>query len=350
MYFYITNSLGTYAFNSITPGMFFDKKKPYLAKKKYQSWVKVGIAKNIEERFENYKTINPEIACSHQIKCNKIIALNLEDAFKRYLSEKRIFGSECYHLTPKEALYFATRCLTHIGIANVHHVWARGNKKYESVLYYLDSIYFGERIPLFELVSTSYASNLKYNKIKYWNRELAMKYYNATSYYAYNYELEIDFKYNKKNIFFDLMDDFDKWIVEIIDNDAKESRYIPHNPWKSYLYRDRIHYLICRSMNDLIFKFYEKNKNKNIKKYFYNDMKFTNDMILKTKDLERYECLEWLKTRKIIAFDYLYHKNGPAGKNPKDDPYQLSQNTYYFRKNPCADFTKNQIRKLIRPF
>ena len=106
MYFYITNSLGTYGFNTISPSMFFDKKKPYLAKKKYQSWVKVGIAKNISERFENYKTINPEIACSHQIKCRKEIALNLEDAFKRYLDEKRIYGSECYNLTPKEAQKF----------------------------------------------------------------------------------------------------------------------------------------------------------------------------------------------------------------------------------------------------
>ena len=41
MYFYITNSLGTYGFNTISPSMFFDKKKPYLAKKKYQYWVKV---------------------------------------------------------------------------------------------------------------------------------------------------------------------------------------------------------------------------------------------------------------------------------------------------------------------
>ena len=350
MYFYITNSLGTYGFNTISPSMFFDKKKPYLAKKKYQSWVKVGIAKNISERFENYKTINPEIACSHKIKCRKEIALNLEDAFKRYLDEKRIYGSECYNLTPKEALYFATRCLTHIGIANVHHVWASGNKKHDSVLYYLDSIYFGERIPLFELVSTSSASNLKYIKIKYWNRELAMKYYRATGYYVYNNELEIDFKYNKKNIFFDLMDDFDKWIVKIIDNDAKSSLYIPHNPWKSYLYRDSTHFIICRSINDLIFNFYEKNKKKNIKKYFYEDMKFLNDMISKTKDADRDVCLSNLKDRKIIAFDYLYNKRGPAGKNYKDDPYQLMQEKYYYRKHKTDDFSKSNNRKLIRPF
>ena len=106
MYFYITHSLGAYSFNSTSPLRFFNKEKPYLAKRKYESWVKVGIAKNIEERFENYKTINPQIACSHQIKCNKIIALNLEDAFKRYLNAKRIYGSECYHLTPKEQTAF----------------------------------------------------------------------------------------------------------------------------------------------------------------------------------------------------------------------------------------------------
>lgn len=349
MYFYVTHSLGAYSFNHTTPLRFFKKEKPYLAKKKYESWVKVGIAKNIVERFENYKTINPQIACSHEIRCNKIIALNLEDAFKRYLSAKRIYGSECYHLTPKEALYFATRCLTHIGMANVHHVWAGGDKKYDSVLYYLDSIYFGERIPLFELISTSYKSNLKYNKIKYWDRELVMKYYHATNYYAYNNELEIDFKFNKKNIFFDLMDDFDKWIVEIINNDAKSSLYISHNPWKSYLYRDRIHLLICRSINELIFKFYEKNKNKNIKKYFYEDMKFLNDMILKTEEIDRYDCLNKLNTRKIIAFDYLYSKRGPPGKNLKKDPYQLTQNRYSYRRHMTDDFSKKNNNKLIRP-
>lgn len=350
MYFYITNSLGAYSFNHTTPQRFFDKEKPYLAKKKYQSWVKVGIAKDVGERFDNYKTINPEIACAHEIKCSKQSALNLEDAFKRYLSSKRIYGTECYHLTPNEALYFTTRCITHMGYANIHYVWARGKKDYDSVLYYLDSIYFGKKIPLFELELKSYDSNLKYKKIKNWDRKLTMKYYKATGYYIYNKELELDFEYNKKNIFFDLMEDFDKWIVEIIDNDAKSSLYIPHNPWKSYLYRDRIHYLISRSINDLIFKFYEKNKNRNIRKYFYDDMKFLNDMILRTKNHDRDDCLGWLKNRKIIAFDYLYHKNGPAGKNPKDDPYQLSQNTYYFRRNPDVYFTKNQKRKLIRPF
>jgi hypothetical protein len=349
MYFYITNSLGAYSFNTTSQQIFFDKEKPYLAKKKYETWVKVGIAKNISERFENYKTINPKIACVHQIKCTKIIALNLEDAFKRYLNEKRVYGSECYHLTPKEALYFATRCLTHIGMANVHHVWASGNKKYESVLYYLDSIYFGGRIPLFELVSKSYASNLKYNKIKYWNRELAMKYYRATDYHAYNSELEIDFKYNKKNIFFDLMDDFDKEIVEIIDNDARSSLYIPHNPWKSYVYKDRIHSIVSRSINNLIFKFYEKNKNKNIKRYFYKDMKFLNDMVSKTKDADRYECLDHLNNRKIIAFDYLYSKNGPPGKKLKNDPYQLMQERYFYKRHRTVLFSKANYRKLIRP-
>ena len=58
MYFYITNSLGAYSFNHTTPQRFFDKEKPYLAKKKYQSWVKVGIAKDVGERFDNYKTRN----------------------------------------------------------------------------------------------------------------------------------------------------------------------------------------------------------------------------------------------------------------------------------------------------
>ena len=82
MYIYITSSTGSY---QVKAKNISDKTK--LDKSfEYKEWVKVGIAKNTSSRFEKYHTINPKLVCVHSIELNKIIALNLEDAFKRYLS------------------------------------------------------------------------------------------------------------------------------------------------------------------------------------------------------------------------------------------------------------------------
>ena len=145
MYFYISSIIGYYKYRN---------------KKKF--WVKVGVAKDVEKRFKEYNTVHPALYPTFKIDLPKHICLNLEDAFKRYLNDKRIYESECYEISPSEALFFTTRCLSHMGLLIYDFIDSgtmTGNNN--SRLYFLNSIYFGKRIPLFELTNTLYKNKLQ---------------------------------------------------------------------------------------------------------------------------------------------------------------------------------------------
>ena len=123
MYFYISSSIGSYQGLAKRISDKANLKKSF----EYKKWVKVGIASDTSSRFEKYHTINPKLVCAHSIELNKTIALNIEDAFKRYLSDKRVHLSECYYVSPKQALFFTTRCLTHLGLSVIDYETFRNN-------------------------------------------------------------------------------------------------------------------------------------------------------------------------------------------------------------------------------
>ena len=350
MYFYITSSIGSYRGKSkrISDKTRLDKSF------EYNKWVKVGIANNISSRFEKYVTINPQLVCAHSIELNKIIALNLEDAFKRYLSDKRVHFSECYYVSPKQALFFATRCLTHLGLSLINYVTYSHNSFKTSRLYYLDSIYFGRKIPLFEISNNVYRkkkgeskinSFLSYEKIKDWNKEIEKKYYDEDAYYLYSPEYEYPINFNKNNILYNFMSHFDDYIIKLLDDLNSSEDFLAQNPFR---HLDPLKTAISSRIFVALSKYYYFfSKNKKVKKYFFNDIKFLDRQIRETEGSSRGYCLNALRRRKIIAFDYIYHTDGPAGKDSKKDPYQIKQSTYYFRKS--LDGSNNAKKKLLEP-
>ena len=350
MDFYITNSIGSYQSKA---KRISDKNK--LEKSfEYKKWVKVGIAKDISTRFEKYRTLHPKIGCAHSIELDKIIALNLEDAFKRYLSDKRVYFSECYYITPKQALFFATRCLTQLGLSVINYeTYTYGSFK-TSRLYYLDSIYFGKKIPLFEISNNVYRrkkgeskinSFLSYEKIKVWDKKFEKKYFDEDGYYPYSPEYEFPINFNNNNILYNFMSNFDDYIRNLLQELNSSDDFLSQNPFKDF---DRTKTDISSKIfNSLSKYYYYFSRNKKIKKYFFNDIKFLDRQIQRTDGASRAYCLNALRTRKIIAFDYIYSKEGPAGKNLIKDPYQIKQHRYSFRSR--FDASSIARKKLLQP-
>lgn len=350
MYFYITSSIGSYQGKSkrISDKTRLDKSFDY------KKWVKVGIANDTSSRFEKYHTINPKIVCAHSIELNKTIALNIEDAFKRYLSDKRVYFSECYYVTPKQALFFTTRCLTHLGLSVIDYETYESTHFKTSRLYYLNSIYFGKKIPLFELSNNVFRkkkgekkinSFLSYEKIKDWSVKFEKKYFDEDAYYFYSPESEYPLNFVKKNIFYSFMSDFDVYFKGLLENINSSEDFLVQSPYRQI---DSLNLTISGKIFDILSKYYYFfSKNKKIKKYFFSDIKFLNQQIQETEGSSRNYCLNALRRRKIIAFDYIYNDYGPAGKKIKNDPYQISQSTYYFRKKFDASTTAK--RKLLEP-
>ena len=350
MYFYISSSIGSYQGLAKRISDKTKLKKSF----EYKKWVKVGIANDTSSRFEKYHTINPKLVCAHSIELNKTIALNIEDAFKRYLSDKRVHLSECYYVSPKQALFFTTRCLTLLGLSVIDYETFRNNHFKTSRIYYLDSIYFGKKIPLFEISNNVFRkkkgekklnSFLSYEKIKEWNDAFEKKYYDEDSYYYYSPEYEYPINFSKKNILYRFMSDFDYYIKRLLENINSSKDFLVQNPFKQI---DSSILTLSTKIFDVLSKYYYFfSKNKKIKKYFFDDIKFLDTKIKETEGSSRNYCLNALRRRKIIAFDYILNENGPAGKKLKNDPYQINESTYYFRKNFYAPL--NVKKKLIEP-
>ena len=348
MYFYITSSIGSYQGLAKRISDKTSLNKSF----EYKKWVKVGIANDTSSRFEKYHTINPKLVCAHSIELNKTIALNLEDAFKRYLSDKRVHLSECYYVSPKQALFFTTRCLTHLGLSVIGYETYSNTHFKTSRVYYLDSIYFGKKIPLFEISNNVFRkkkgekklnSFLSYEKIKDWNKELEKKYFDKDGYYFYSPEYEYPTNFSKKNILYRFMSDFDDYIKRLLENINSSEDFLVQNPFKEI---DSSILTLSTKIFDVVSKYYYFfSKNKKIKKHFFNDIKFLDTKIKETEESSRNYCLNTLRKRKIIAFDYIYDEHGSAGKQIKNDPYQINQSTYYFRTRFNA--SNNNKKKLL---
>ena len=95
-FFYITESIG---------GTEWFRGEPHR-----QFHVKVGISDDVEKRFKEYNVIFPGISCVRQFWIQKSFAKNLEKMFKYYLALYRYYGTECYKISPKEAIHFLSKC------------------------------------------------------------------------------------------------------------------------------------------------------------------------------------------------------------------------------------------------
>ena len=141
------------------------------------------------------------------------------------------------------------------------------------------------------------------------------------------------------------MSDFDNYIKKLLDDINSSEDFLSQSPFRQLdpLKTD----IPSRIFNAVSKYYYFFSKNKKVKKYFFNDIKFLNRQIRETEGSSRGYCLNALRRRKIIAFDYIYHTDGSAGKNLKKDPYQINQSKYYFRK-PFKT-SSNSKKKLLEP-
>ncbi len=330
MYFYISSIIGYYKYRN---------------KKKF--WVKVGVAKDVEKRFKEYNTVHPTLYPTFKIDLPKHICLNLEDAFKRYLNDKRIYESECYEISPSEALFFTTRCLSHMGLLIYDFIDSgimTGNNN--SRLYFLNSIYFGKRIPLFELTNTLYKNKKKgqrvnsilyYKKVKILDKSFEKKYFNEFD----NSNIDPNI-FDKNNIFLHFMNEFDNYMIRITNHINTLDKF-----FSTFNELTNFKMSISENLFDVLSNYYYFfENNKKIKKHFLLDIKFLDNKIKLTKDINRYQALSDLRKRKIIAFDYLYDRRGPAGRKIKSDPYQLKRDTYYY--NTTLDASNIVRKKLIK--
>ena len=188
-------------------------------------------------------------------------------------------------------------------------------------------------------------SFLSYEKIKDWNEQLEKKYYDEDAHYFYSPEYEYPINFSKKNILYRFMSDFDDYIKRLLENINSSEDFLVQNPFKQI---DSLNLNISTKIFEVLSKYYYFfSKNKKIKKYFFNDIKFLDTKIQETEGSSRNYCLNALRRRKIIAFDYIYNDYGPPGKKIKNDPYQINETTYYFRKNFEASI--NAKKKLLEP-
>ena len=343
MQFYITNTIGSYSRKA-------RKLNQRRGKILYEEHLKVGVANNAAERMSQYSTVVPNIYPISAIELNKTVALNIESAFKRYLSDKRILFSECYTVSPKQALFFLTRCLTSLGLTVIDYCDKNQNSLPISRLYYLDSIYFGKKIPLFEIFldfnKKSKKNYLDYKKLKFFDKNVWEKYFKNDDYYFDYAESDAIDDFAKINILYDFMDECDEFY---------KSKYPVEGLQISVSKQE-----LGTELPSLIFKalskyyYFHKDNNK-VKKYFLVDVKLLKKQIksvskeiIDKRGINEYQVLNELRARSILSFDYLYHRDGPSlGKNPLGDPFQLLSSRYYWRK--IFEPKKKTEKSLIEP-
>ena len=325
MIFYITESIGGSRWVN-----FAKKRKLTYRKKQNVSHVKVGIATNVNQHFKEYNIVLPYLSAVRQIVVRKSFARNLEKMFKYYLHEFRLWTSECYQITPKEAIFFLSRCYISSGKVIVNYM-----SKYDDYLIYLDSIYFGKKIPLFMLKrirkfkKDSSSKVYHIELIKDWGRKKTREFLEE-NYTSSNFEEIIEDKYSfSRNILFH----FIKRRMLSIQNQ------INHWNENNEKYDDKV------NLEDVIEYFSEKmfwvlrdynnlfKNNKNKRKVFLNDFNFfdkklKSGQLLLPKDNLGYIAAR-IRAKYFYSLSWMYDSRG-SPSNSKNDPYMFKTEYRYW--------------------
>ena len=133
---------------------------------------KIGIANDLQNRLNTFRTIVPDLNFSFYIplpnrKCGELI----ESSLKSHLMVYRYEKSECYGLeidsikkVIKGYSLLLNYCIIDYGVDPINHLYksqfdesrpAWSNASHESTVIFLNEIYFGEKIPLFQIIKTS---------------------------------------------------------------------------------------------------------------------------------------------------------------------------------------------------
>tara|TARA_Y100000590_G_scaffold361310_1_gene417923 strand:+ start:378 stop:1391 length:1014 start_codon:yes stop_codon:yes gene_type:complete len=329
MLFYITESIGG---------------TRYYEGKKFQSnHVKVGIATDVEQRFKEYNIIFPQISAVRQIYLSKSFGKKLEKMFKYYLASFRIWNSECYAISPNEAIFFLSRCYISTGKVIVNYLY-----KYGKYLFYLDSIYFGKKIPLFIIKNIrkykkdSAKKNHQIDLIKDWSPKKTKIFLDET-YRKHNYEEVIEDTYNfSKNILYHLLKrrlDRIQLQINTWDNLGGNVSSVDFVDFFS----DQM-FLVVRDY----YKIFKNNKNK--KKKFIKDFDFFGKKLESAKSLlpddrEGY-LVRKIKNKYFYSLSYMLDKRGTPSKK-KNDPYQFTTDSTWHWNSFQA--TEKDIASLLRP-
>ena len=329
MFFYITEKIGATQYFS--------------GRKLDCSHTKVGIAKSVGDRFKEYNTIVPNISAVRQIFVKKKFGKDLEKMFKYYLSAYRINGSECYAITPKGAIFFLSRCFISKGMVLINLLYKNGK-----LLFYLDSIYFGKKIPLFiikmvrKYKKDAYDKNYVIEIIKDWSRK-DTKVFLDEKYRKSNYIEVIEDIYDfSHNVLYHLvkrkMDQFQR----VIDNwnDEKEST----------TYNDMVHYFSEQFFWILrdYYKLFKDKKNK--KKTFIKEFDFFNKRLESAKKLypddRPYYVANIVKNKYFYFLSDMLDERGTNSKN-KSDPYQFRSDgyTYWLRFQTSEKKLESLLKK-----
>ena len=265
--------------------------------------------------------------------------------FKYYLHGFRIWNSECYHIPPKGAIFFLSRCYISSGKVLVNYI-----HKSNKTLFYLDSIYFGKKIPLFILKEMRKfkkdSSKRDYNidLIKDWGRKKTKEFY-GEKYNDVHYEEIIEDKYDfSKNIlYFFIKRRIDRIQKQI--NTWNEYNYNEKNPDKISL-RDMIEFFsqqmfwVLKDYN-LIFK-----NNKKKKKIFIKDFEFFEKKLKNYQSLLPGERLGYsinrINARYFYSLSWMLDTKGTPSKS-KSDPYMFTTDLKYWTRFSATQKTYKSL-------
>ena len=327
MFFYITESIALGQFHK--------------GKKIKASHIKVGIASDVEERFKEYNTIAPDISAVRSILVNKDFAKKLEKMFKYYLWQFRIGNSECYNITPKEAIFFLSKCFITKGKVIVD--WLSKDQKY---LFYLDSIYFDKKIPLFIIKRIRKFKDKPFNKnfdieiINKWSSEETKKFLQET-HINFHYLEVIEDKYNfTNNIFYHLIKKRLNSIQNQVDFWNNYDGNITHVEMIDF-FSDQMFWVLRE-----YYEIFKRKKRK--KKKFIDDFNFFNKKIKSGKKLMPDENIAYIvgsiKRKNFYSLSWMLDKRGSPSKK-KNDPYQFTtpSTTYWTSFEASIQKTKSLL-------
>lgn len=311
-FFYITESIG---------GTEWFRGEPHR-----QFHVKVGISDDVEKRFKEYNVIFPGISCVRQFWIQKSFAKNLEKMFKYYLALYRYYGTECYKISPKEAIHFLSKCFLSRGKVLLNYYTF--NKKY---LFYLDSIYFGKKIPLFfinknrKFKNQSLQYNFEIELIKNWSSKETKKFTEAENVRIYHEIIEHSFNFSNNILYL-----FLKSRLNILQNAV--------NTWNKKESNISSGWDMCDFFSDQLFwvmrDYYKlfSNKKGKIKKFIV-DFKFFDKKLDSGKKICPQEdqgmIIRTIKSKYFYSLSWMLDERGSPSKYKKD-PFMLRESLTYW--------------------